>query len=535
MISGRQDETQSPLRQPTDKERKYDRQLRLWAASGQSALESAHVLLVNSSTGTVGTETLKNLVLPGIGKFTIVDDAVVGDADLGVNFFLDEACLGLPRARCCRDNLVELNPAVRGDWFPKIVDSDLGIERLLDSSDPFTIILYTLPLRPTYIKCLESHAKKHGIPLLAVHSVGYYAYFTVKLPGLFPVIDTHPDETAVVDLRLLDPWSELAEFADQMTKDIDDQDDFDHGHLPLVVILLHYLKKWREAHGGGLPLTYSDKVSFRDFVARGARTKNPEGGEENFDEAVAAVMKHVSRPSLPTSLERLFEREGQIKGDTEETFWTIIKAVKHFYHKHRQLPLPGSLPDMKAQSKVYVHLQSLYKDKAKRDIAEILDIVRAIPGGAKVKRDEVELFCKNASFVKVIENPENAPITNQVVAQELLNVQDAATAGFQSPHSLAPIYLALNALRLSPEAGREEIIDLVTTSVPCISGNQRLAQVAEELSRSGSGELHNVSAVVGGLLAQEMIKIITKQYAPVDNTCIFDGIESRCQVLRLKL
>ena len=66
MISGRQDETQSPLRQPTDKERKYDRQLRLWAASGQSALESAHVLLVNSSTGTVGTETLKNLVLPGL-------------------------------------------------------------------------------------------------------------------------------------------------------------------------------------------------------------------------------------------------------------------------------------------------------------------------------------------------------------------------------------------------------------------------------------------------------------------------------------
>ena len=50
---------------PTAKERKYDRQLRLWAASGQAALESANVLLVNTSTGTVGVETLKNLVLPG--------------------------------------------------------------------------------------------------------------------------------------------------------------------------------------------------------------------------------------------------------------------------------------------------------------------------------------------------------------------------------------------------------------------------------------------------------------------------------------
>jgi len=53
------------LRGPSDKEKKYDRQLRLWAASGQQALEDAHILLVNSGAGTVGVETLKNLVLPG--------------------------------------------------------------------------------------------------------------------------------------------------------------------------------------------------------------------------------------------------------------------------------------------------------------------------------------------------------------------------------------------------------------------------------------------------------------------------------------
>jgi len=54
------------LQGPTSKEKKYDRQLRLWAASGQQALEEAHVLLVNSGPGVVGVETLKNLVLPGM-------------------------------------------------------------------------------------------------------------------------------------------------------------------------------------------------------------------------------------------------------------------------------------------------------------------------------------------------------------------------------------------------------------------------------------------------------------------------------------
>jgi hypothetical protein len=53
------------LHGPTAKEKKYDRQLRLWAASGQAALEDAHLLLINSGPGVIGVETLKNLVLPG--------------------------------------------------------------------------------------------------------------------------------------------------------------------------------------------------------------------------------------------------------------------------------------------------------------------------------------------------------------------------------------------------------------------------------------------------------------------------------------
>jgi len=113
--------TQTPpiLHGPSDKERKYDRQLRLWAASGQAALESANILLVNSGSGTVGVETLKNLVLPGIGRFTIYDDATVNEADLGVNFFLDESTVGKSRAQSCTELLVELNPEVEGEWHPK--------------------------------------------------------------------------------------------------------------------------------------------------------------------------------------------------------------------------------------------------------------------------------------------------------------------------------------------------------------------------------------------------------------------------------
>ena len=57
---------------------------------------------------------------------------------------------------------------------------------------------------------------------------------------------------------------------------------------------------------------------------------------------------------------------------------------------------------MKAQSKVYVQLQNIYKAKARRDAAEVLNTVHDLPGGLEVEQAEVELFCKNAAFVKLI-------------------------------------------------------------------------------------------------------------------------------------
>lgn len=64
--------------------------------------------------------------------------------------------------------------------------------------------------------------------------------------------------------------------------------------------------------------------------------------------------------------------------------------------------MPGNVPDMKAQSDVYIHLQNIYKAKARRDADEVLEMVQATPGGRDVDPAEVELFCKNAAFVKLI-------------------------------------------------------------------------------------------------------------------------------------
>lgn len=119
--------------QPDKKTRRYDRQLRcvnnsvieyvlyklklcgirLWAASGQNALESSRILVISASA--TSTSVLKNLVLPGIGHFTILDPELATHEDVGNNFFLEGLqSLGKPRAEEAVRLLCELNDSVEG-------------------------------------------------------------------------------------------------------------------------------------------------------------------------------------------------------------------------------------------------------------------------------------------------------------------------------------------------------------------------------------------------------------------------------------
>ncbi|KAE9371727.1 hypothetical protein N431DRAFT_492040 [Stipitochalara longipes BDJ] len=525
------DPTPPILHGPSDKEKKYDRQLRLWAASGQQALEDAHILLVNSGSGTVGVETLKNLVLPGIGKFTIADESTVGQADLGVNFFLDEDCLGKPRSECCVKLLQELNPDVQGDWFPK--NKDETIEQLFDGTKRFTMILYTAPITRSRMEVVLKYGQQYNVPVIAIHSAGFYSYFRINLPGNFPIVDTHPDSTATTDLRLLTPWKELSQFAASLTENIESLNTHDHGHIPYVALLSYYLAKWKEDHGT-LPSTYKEKTAFRSTVASGARTDTPEGGEENFDEAVAAVLKTISAPGLPSSVREVFEYTPN-EVESTSSFWLIADAIKQFYKKHNSLPLPGSVPDMKAQSTVYVQLQNIYKAKARQDIAEVLETVRSHPKGKDIDSAEVESFCKNAAFIKLIrgsESSEASPANIKILAEREFESDNNAPLTAM-PLSLFPIYLSLSATTFYSTSDVSDILGTIKNAFPDAASTPRIIEAAEEVARANGGELHNISALTGGMVAQEVIKIITKQYIPIDNTCIFDGITSRTQVLRI--
>ncbi len=152
---------------PNAKTKRYDRQLRIWGMHGQTALENAQICLLHS--GPTGSETLKNLVLGGIGGFTIVDDAIVSSRDLGNNFMLAASQLGRARAAAVSDNLKELNDAVEGSYV------DTNPHQLIDEQptffERFNLVIAT-QLEETYAHKLDDICRGANVPLLLARSYG---------------------------------------------------------------------------------------------------------------------------------------------------------------------------------------------------------------------------------------------------------------------------------------------------------------------------------------------------------------------------
>ena len=572
----------------SEKSKKYDRQLRLWGETGQAAIESSHVCLINATC--TGVEILKSLILPGIGSFTIVDDAIVTGSDVGSNFFLTQSCIGSNRGKVTSRLLNELNPDVRGDYVEE------SLEQLLDSShhhhDIFStynlVIACDLMNEDSLLK-LSKVLWDRDIPLIIVKTNGLYGYVRLQVKE-HDIVESHPD-SVLEDLRLDSPFPELKSFLD--TQDLDQMNRKELSHTPSLIIMYKFLKKWQSMNGLSddcLPSNSREKDQLRSLIRdsmlefKASMTKEEESDLDlvNFEESIRGLNTGlVSSRKIPSESQELLNACSS--APIKNKFWLMVRALRRFVESKGCLPIRGTIPDMTSDSNRYISLQRIYGNKFREDAAFFTSCLLSVLEQNQLvsiedfHENEIKTFCKNSQFLKVIrtlplvkEYPSKDDAALSVRDDAALSVRDDAALSVRDDAVLSVngqsskvsikeqinaedlscdiqsslnLYLMFRSLdrfktRFNRNPGSssdnidEDVIKLKTCFKELLSEEFQINNVSmgtrEELLQQivsfGGSEVHAVSSIVGAIAAHEAVKLITHQFVPIDSTLIFDGI-----------
>ncbi|KAK9303774.1 hypothetical protein QLX08_004649 [Tetragonisca angustula] len=520
----------------SERNRKYDRQLRLWGDHGQAALEGAHVCIINATA--LGTEILKSLVLPGIGAFTIVDGKKVTSEDIGANFFLETDSVGKSRAQVATQMLLELNSDVRGDYIDE--EPDQILYNSPDFFNNFTVVVATC-LAEKSLVLLSQRLWELNIPLIVCRTIGFIAYMRIQVKEHM-VIETHPDNE-IPDLRLDKPFETLKKHVDSVN--LDALSFKDHSHVPYLIVLYKFLEKWILSKGE-LPNSYKEKSQLKQMIREGMRRDENDisNSEENFEEAVKAVNTCVGHTEIPENVTNILNDDQCINLTAKSSsFWIIAKAVKDFVENEGGglLPLKGTLPDMTADTEKYITLQQIYHKQAIADAEAVwrrtLQLLRQLGKSSdSIPERDVKLFCRHALNIHVGRGT--------CIADEYdCKVFDASNIVqcLENPESMMIYYVILRGVEKFqteynsyPGEFDDQVEPDIVKLKACITkllsewgcGPLVKDDYVHEFCRFGGAELHSVSGFLGGLAAQEVIKFVTNQYKPVHNTFIYDAVTS---------
>ncbi|GJE88373.1 ubiquitin-activating enzyme E1-like protein [Phanerochaete sordida] len=239
-----------PLQITEDEAAVYDRQIRLWGLEAQQRMRNATILVLRLKG--VATETIKNIVLAGIGKLVVFDTETVAAEDLGAGFFFRDEDVGKKRVDAAKSHIESLNPLVAVETLqdPALLEGD-GLDKLIKDVD---LVCVTDWDREGLIR-INDVCRRHSKPFYAGGTFGLFGYIFCDLlqhdyispdrsaPAAKEAVQKNVKLTAAyVPLRdaLGHRWRGLTR---KQTKELN----------PAVVFSVLALWEYQAGHGGLLP------------------------------------------------------------------------------------------------------------------------------------------------------------------------------------------------------------------------------------------------------------------------------------------
>lgn len=200
---------------------------------------------------------------------------------------------------------------------------------------------------------------------------------------------------------------------------------------------------------------------------------------------------------------------------------------------------------MTADTNSYINLQNVYRLQAAHDAEIVYRRARQLLKELNKQNDfitekDVRLFCREAANLAIIRG---SKISDEY--DKAYKASQISTA-LETPNTLMAHYVTLRAVdKFQAEHGYlpgECEVEGDTSRIKSIAAKMVNEwgistpisdDLAHEICRYGGAEIHSISAFFGGCIAHEVIKLITKQYKPFDNTIVYDGTTSQTETFKL--
>jgi amyloid beta precursor protein binding protein 1 len=440
--------------------------------------------------------------------------------------------------------LGELNDMVTGTY--EDIDLHNYLKTKPDQLTQFTLIILSKELDTSEedLIQLSELCEANNIPLILTEAVGFVGYLKVAAQE-HTIVETHPD--SLVDLRLVDPFAELLEFTESFGNidEIQDADKFNQ--IPSVILLLHYLQKWKNSNEGRVPSNYKEKKLFKETLPV---LKREFVDLENLSEALEYVNFHVKPYQVPRDILALFDSHNLNLTQNSSNFWVLVKSLKQYYENEgegKYLPVTGAIPDIRTSTDSYIKLKQIYQQKAESDKAIFLNyLTKNLQELGRpedfIEADDVTIFCKHSSYLKVQNYDKIHKEYNETISlkQSLFNQSEDAWfyIALLARHKFIKENSRLPNHEVDTDAFNADIAVLENIITPIInswgiSDASALRNYLIEVSRSGEFELTTTASVIGGLIAQESIKLITRQYVPIEGVALFNGVKGSISTFKI--
>lgn len=302
--------------------------------------------------------------------------------------------------------------------------------------------------------------------LVVAQSVGFYGRVSIFPSKTHLVIAS--DSPTIPDYRIRNPWNELKGYCGKGFSG-----DVDVSHIPFLVQLI------KAVSGIGSHQIDRDGLLNRLHAFGDSTCRASQEARDHIYLVTALKRDEEVHANLKTIVETL--ESVQYDEKLVHDVVLILEAVLLFYEKHEVMPLSvNSLPDMTTHTSSFTELNRLYKEKFLKDVTEVVRLVKQHLHGDKVDVSLVDTIVKNLRQIRLFE--------------------------INKPEGDLP----------DEDGSMVEIVDMLDGKTSeCIS------DLSKDFART-TKELHTTSAAVGAVAAQEIIKLLTHKYEPINNTYVLN-------------